>query len=267
MTISSMDALIAGFAGKTRANIWKLSTPTKGAAFHQSLMKVAGQPPAFGSNPTTAAGAIPSSSDIYAIALPTPSGSNKLYLARASFTSSNTGTLIIYDRLWHNSGLSGTSTTTQTINSTTLTRSTDGVGVEIWLEVYTALGGTATTITITYTDAANASVTGTIATSVSGTFTVAGQMYPAQMANSSVGVKSIQSCILSASTGTTGNFGLVMVKRIAEIQMNSINITSTVDAFALGMPEINASAHLGMLVLCSSSNTGAIQGSLDVIQG
>ena len=66
-------------------------------------------------------------------------GGSTAYLARLAGAISVAGSLLIYDRLVHTSGLSGTvaSPTAQTVNTTPLTRYTSGAGVECWLEWYT----------------------------------------------------------------------------------------------------------------------------------
>ena len=80
-----------------------------------------------------------------------PVGGRQKWLQAAFPTASQNGTLIVYDRILHISGLSGTVITAQTVGGT-LTRYTTGAGVFAFIEIYTAVGGTATTITMSYTN-------------------------------------------------------------------------------------------------------------------
>jgi hypothetical protein len=265
MAITTMDMLVAALNASKRYSIYKASMTSKAAGEFQSLMLAAGSPGA-GSTPATGAGAIPTNATAGSIPIVNPSGSNKEYLARLGFAGSVAGSIILYDRLWHNSGLSGTSTSAQTFTQPVLTRYTDGLGVEAFVEIYTALGSTASTFTISYTNS-----DGTAGRS--GTYTkpatapVAGQMYPISLAAGDKGIRSIQSVQLSASTGTTGNFGLVLVRRFAEIGIPVVNASNDRDSFSLGMPEIVSNSALFLMAMCSAATTGNIIGSLETIEG
>jgi hypothetical protein len=92
-------------------------------------------------------------------------------------------------------------------------------------------------------------------------------MVPFLLASGDSGVRSVQSVQLSISTGTAGNFGLTLLRRIAEIPINVTNMAQVHDAFALGMPRIYDSACLAMMVMCSTTNTGVMQGAVSLVQG
>jgi len=151
------------------------------------------------------------------------SGSNNCYLAGLSFSSAaNVPGFMVIDRMWHNSGIAVTTTTAQTINSTTLPArdeggTTDGVGVEVALEVTTATtnAGVITNCTLSYTNSdgvagRTASPNPNIpATAVATTF------IPFLLQGSDRGVRSIQSITLGTSLGG-GAVSLVMYRRIYE---------------------------------------------------
>ena len=61
------------------------------------------------------------------------------------------GILVLYDRLLHIGGLNATTTAAQTVGGS-LSRYTGGAGNQIWVEIYTQIGTTATTITANYTN-------------------------------------------------------------------------------------------------------------------
>lgn len=119
---------------------------------------------------------------------------------------------LLVDRLSHQGGLSGNVTGAQTTNLPTaaLTRYTDGVGVMVGLEVYSDLGSTNTTVTVSYTNTADvAGRAGTIAF-IDTPFDPA--FYPMPLQSGDLGVKSVESVSLAGGTGAVGNFGMTIYK-------------------------------------------------------
>jgi hypothetical protein len=139
-------------------------------------------------------------------------------VARTSVNvSSSVLTPILCDRLSHQGGLSGIVTTAQTTNLPTaaLTRSTSGVGVMAAVQIYTAIGTTQTTATVSYTNQAGTSGRTSQPFLIGGTgYREAGKMIPIMPQNGDTGFRSIESITLLASTLTAGNFGLVLFKPI-----------------------------------------------------
>lgn len=125
-------------------------------------------------------------------------------------------TLLLYDRLLHISGLSGTSTSAQNVQSgsgVVLTRNTGGVGNQIWVEIYTAIGTTATTITASYTNQAGTAGRTTVATAFGGSaLNNAQRMINLPLQAGDTGVQSVQTVTLAASTLTAGDFGVTIVR-------------------------------------------------------
>lgn len=264
MAITNLDGVVNGLSVGRRINIIKPTTTARVAGGFTSLASLAGYPPLM-ATPTSGTGRIPTSSSSDAIPFANAVGGEKNYLGRVAVQGTVAGTLVIYDRLWDNSGLVGNITTSQAVNSLPLTRYTDGDGVEIFGQVYTAIGTTASTATVTYTDSNDQTRT---ATCVMSTATSrVGEMFQFIPQGDAKGVKSIQSFILSSTTGTAGNIGLVLVRRLAEIPMPLIGVVTTNDAFALGLPEIQPNAALHLAVASSTTTTAAIIGSIDIIAG
>jgi hypothetical protein len=149
--------------------------------------------------------------------------SNQLWLSDLEFALSiaqpgGKCSAVLYDRLCHQGGLDGTSAVAQTTNLPTapLTRYTSGVGVVPCLEIYVPIGATSVTASISYTN--QAGVAGQISPDMAITngngnqgehFTVF------SLAAGDTGCRSVESVTLSASTGTVGNFGITLVKRLA----------------------------------------------------
>ena len=264
MTILNMDNLVAALASKPITPIQKASATSKGAGHFHSLWTVAGFPAA-GAAQGSVNGAIPTKATTGALNFQDAGATEDLYLGQLSMQGATIGTFFIYDRLFHNSALSGTVTTAQTFTQPSLTRHIDGVGVEIWLEWYTATGSTAVTATVSYTNSdgvAGRSGTASIIASP-----VAGQMIPVQLAAGDKGVLSVQSVTLSATTGTAGNFGVTLMKRKASIPITVANIGTVLDAVALGLPGVEDNACLAFMVQCSATNTGYMNGLTSIIAG
>lgn len=157
------------------------------------------------------------------------------------------GTLILYDRLNQQGGLSGASNTAQTTNlpTTTLTRRTSGVGVEAWWRVYTAIGTTASTATISYTNHAGTSGQTSRATTIGATgLNAADRVVPLALAVGDRGVRAVASVTLSASTGTAGACGIVLSYPYVTLPMALVGVGTLWSSFLLpGGPvdcEVNA---------------------------
>jgi len=203
MAITSRDQIIAGMQPPLR--ILKVGATMEAAGMMNSFFYTAGQP---------AAAAVPSpgingqSLTSYNGQIPfTNPASGNTNLVRFTGNAGVAGTALLHDRLWHNSGISVTTTTAQNITQPTLPPrdnkgTTDGVGVMAAIEVSTATtnAGAITNTTISYTNSSGVSGrTGTIAsfpvTAVAGTFV------EFRLNQGDVGIRSIQSITLGTSYG------------------------------------------------------------------
>lgn len=194
------------------------------------------------------------------------------YLARFVALSSNQpGQLMLVDRLWHNSGVSLTSTASQTVNSVAFPArdengTTNGAGVLIGFEIRATTGAGTPTITVTYTNSDNVgSKTGTniIATTAS---SIAGSFYPIGLASGDKGVRSIQSIQLSA-TWTSGFAGLVAYRILSVLQCGAPGISSAVDVITGGMPQMFNNTVPYLIFVPSVNTSTAVNGSITVTQG
>lgn len=207
------------------------------------------------------------------IPFPTPVGGQSVYLVGIDATQGgNIGGVLLVDRLWHNSGITSTTTTGQTVNSVTwpardISGATTGVGVQIGLEVTTATtnGSPVTNTTITYTDTAgNASNTGTITSFPANA--VAGTFVPFQLAAGDVGVTSIQTLTLGTSYGT-GVLSLVAYRVIAWVGLPVASVTGSQDFAQLGMPIMFDNSVPFLLYSLTGTAGGALFASLNYAQG
>lgn len=264
MAITTIDGLVAAIAARGIIPINKVSATSKAAGSFHSLWKVNGFP-GVGANPATGNGDIPTVATLGALNFANAGAGNQLYIGKLALQGATAGTFILYDRLWGNSGLNGTLTTAQTWTQPALTRHIDGIGVEAFLEVYTATGSTAVTATISYTNTENTPGRSGTASIVASP--VAGQMFPFILASGDVGIKSIQSVTLSATTGTAGNFGLTLMKRKCEIPISVANIGTVLDGIALGLPPLENNACVAFMVQTTATNTGQMLGTTCIIEG
>lgn len=262
MAISTLDELIA--AARQNSAIYKAAATAKGAGSFHSLWATAGLPGA-GAAAGSAAGAACSNATTGAINVAGPGGANKLYLAGLELAGATVGTFILYDRLVHTSALSGTVTTAQTVSSAALTRYTTGEGVECWFEWYAATGGTGVTATVSYTnEAGTAGRSGSVAVIAT---PVIGQLIPMTLQARDKGVRSVESVTLSATTGTAGNFGITLIKRLATVPIATANVGQILDFGSTGLPEIVSGACLAFAVLASTTSTGILGGLIKTAEG
>lgn len=144
----------------------------------------------------------------------------------------NPGVYLVCDRLSHQGGLSGTvfGAPGQTTNLPTaaLTRYTGGEGVMLGLTIYSAVGGTATTVTASYTNQAGAGSRTTVATQFGGAgFNNQHRMIMLPLQDGDTGVRSVQSVTLAASTTTAGNFGVTLFRPLYVLCVESTSGVSS----------------------------------------
>jgi len=161
--------------------------------------------------------------------------------------------------------------------SESLTRYTDGVGVQIMaVEVASQIGGVS--FFVTYTNSAGVAgrvtptvtcntqtTVGTIITTAAATAGCAGPFLPLQAGD--LGVRSIQSCTFL--TGDVGLVSLVMVKPLATLGVYDLQAPAEKD-FALDnpatLPRIYDDAYLNLICLPSGSvASGQIMGTIETV--
>lgn len=267
MALSTYDSIVAalGSGGGEDAFFCKDSITTTAGRWY-SLFKSTSIPSA-GSTPSTGAGDAPTAATAGALQFTNPSGTNQKYLLSFGGGGPTAGQLMLYDRLVTTSGLDGTNTGSQTVNSTALTRHTDGVGVQCAVEVYTALGATPRTLTVTYTNSdGTAGRTGTI--SIPASPQAQSFIIPMSLQSGDKGVQSVQSVQLSGSTGTAGNFGITLFYPIALIAFNANDYKERDMVLQLSnLPTLQSNSCLAIAALATTTSLGQIMGTLKTVQG
>lgn len=174
------------------------------------------------------------------------------------------------DLLNHSGGLSGTLTTAQTTNLPTaaLTRHTSGAGVMAGLIIYTIIGSVATTVTISYTNQAGTPGRISTATQIGANgFREAGSLIPIPLAAGDTGVRSVQSVTLAGTTGTAGNFGVVLFKPLQMMALNDMMGSMPLDAVSSGgiigsLCEVHPDACLTVATINGAAQLATVHGAI-----
>lgn len=226
--------------------------------------------PAAGSAPTTAV--VPDRTTAGALSQVNSGGTQRILRVILSWASPG-GMLTIADRLSHQGGLSGTSGSAQTTNLPTagLTRQTTGVGVLAGLEIYTQIGATGTTVSVSYTNQAGTSGQVSPAATWGGTgFREASRLLLIPLASGDRGVRAVASVTAAGTTGTAGNFGVTLLYPLVTIPFNLDFGVEDQDVEALyGMgtwfPKVDTDACLFNVVhTANNASTGVIAGEIHI---
>lgn len=276
MAIDTPAKMDAALATAQSFEIIKVSATAEGAATYHSLWKL-GNVPVAGSNPpayTAGSGYIPTRATTGALNYTLPAGGQETRIIQGAIVGGTVGTLYVYDRLWACSGFNTTTLTAQNVTTPgTLTAARDPLnGLDVWPfgEVYTAPGATTATWTLTGTDAAgNTNRTWTY-THPANAESV-GQMFRFFPGGGSpaatMGIRQVTSLTCSASSGTAGDVGITLLRELATIPLMNTNIATMMDYAQFGRTVVYDDACLALKVLCTTTNTGLIQGRLFLGQG
>jgi len=226
--------------------------------------------PAGGAVPTSAA--IPDRTTTGALPFVAATGGRDLHLIGASVTPLTAGVYLLYDRLFHRGGLSGTSTADQTVQgspaSPALTRNTGGAGNMAWYEIYTVIGTTGTTLTMTYTNqAGTGSQTSTINIGATG-FREVTRAQRIPLAAGDTGIQAIEKVKLTASTATAGDFGITIAQPLAWIPVGAAGTAGWRDYTTglPGIPVINPDACLALMFLPAAATAPEIWGCFATVE-
>lgn len=267
MAITTLDGVIAGM--QYPREIIKAVSGTMVAGRPFSYFYTAGQPGA----------AVPSTAGVAGEALTSYPGqlpftnpvSGNTYLARFAAQTTAAGTLVLADRLWHNSGLTITSTSPQTINSVGFPPRDDlgasnGDGIIIGVEVTSTVGAGTPTLTISYTNTNDVSgrtatnVVPTVASSLIGTF------YPIGLQAGDVGVKSVQTYTQSA-TWTSGSVCLVAYRILARLTQSAANTPVAIDALTGGFVRLHDNTVPFFIIKPAATTSSTVSGHVIWTQG
>ena len=264
MAIDNYDKLIRALGQSQLLQIDKQSISNQAASSLTSLWAAGGIP---------APGAAPTDPEICtkdllgAFPFNNPGLGDLSYLGGAWLAGTISHLLIGYDRLTHRAGLSGATTTAQSVGLSIPTgrgAAVDGSGVDWFVEIYTLIGTTVVTATVAYTDQTDTARTTTI--SLGGaSFNRPGRLsriFP----NPGETIKTITS-ITHATTGTPGNYGITCGKRLFAAPMGTPNIGVNRDFAEISMPQVPNNACIWLVLNSSGANSGDMRGALTMLQG
>ncbi|MCC6989933.1 MAG: hypothetical protein IT181_13090 [Acidobacteria bacterium] len=267
MALSTLDSLIAG--AQQPRDFVKAVTGTLVAGRPHSLFYLAGTPGAAaapspgigGAALTTYAGQLPFTNPA--------SGESKLLAMSAMATQA--GQLWLCDRLWHNSGITITSTSAQAftgaadIPARDINGAASGHGVYAGVEVSSVVGAGTPTLTLEYTNQAGTTAKtatnqiATVASSIAGTF------YPIGLASGDTGIRRATGLTLSA-TWTSGTIHVVLYRVIAKVNVGA-NIPGAIDALSGALAKMYDNTVPFLVFVPNTTTTANISGSAQWAQG
>jgi len=276
MAILSVDNVVAAMTQRSQAlNIAKASIGTQGAGGFTSLWRATGLP---GQGAIPGAAAICDKDLLGALPWTNPGGSYEAHLARCFLVSGNTGTDVWFlDRLAHMGGLSGATTGNQTVSvditgsgSNLVERAGDYTDVLWFAEIYTDIGTSAQTCTVTYTrkpgGVGNTGQTTTFSLGGASPLNQDSRTYQIIPAGTDV-IQSIETVSIGTTTGTAGSWGITAARRLTTVSLGLANAGVVFDWAQLGLPRVYDDACLTMIVVCGTTSSGTLQGALRAIAG
>jgi len=261
MGFSSYDDLISEITTNGKSLEWKfmkLGAAAQAAGQWESLWYQAGNPGA-GGNPAGTPGTSYSNAS-GSMHWDDKSTDTKHILTFGGATTHNM-TLAVYDRLVAVSGISLASTGAKTVNSTSLPRYTNGIGVEAWLEITTATTTTAPVVNMDYVDDGDVS-----RTSPNLTFPAAATVLrwcgAMPLTAPSKGVKSVTNLNV-VTAAAAGACNVVLLYPLAEIPLlaNIWNERDLVLQLA-ALPRVYDGASLALMFMASATTAPTIYGRL-----
>ena len=264
MAIQTHDQLVAAHVNPLMWASFTKSALTSVANRWQSMWAAGGTPGA-GAAPTSAA--IPTKATTGALVnFPTITGGLTAYGDFSAVSDSTAATqVLIFDRLCHMGGLNGTLTTAQTVSTIAPNRgdTTNFSNCVAFFEVYTAIGATIATATISYTNPAGTS--GKTAAITLPASAAAGNLFMFPFAAGDQAVKTVENVTLSISTGTAGNFGITVARLVGAINVPVVGAQAPSALSTMGVVPENAC--LWAVVIPPSTSSGIVQGAIKLIQG
>lgn len=267
MAITSLDGALAGM--KPPNDFCKGATPTLVAGRPHSLFYLGGWPGAAiaptpgigGAALTTYPGQLPWANP----------GAGNSYLARLQAMCTIPGTLLLCDRLWHNSGISNSITTEQTFTGSATIPARDnngaqvGDGVYAALEIYTASTANTPTLTLKYKNQAGATVTAnSIDSAVAATPIGAFLRFPLNAGET--GIQNAVSFTMS-TTWTTVACGIVLYRILARLELCAAFTPNAIDALTSGFVRLYDNTVPFLVFIPSTTTASNISGHMIVTQG
>lgn len=279
---SSLSDLISeATTGGKRQDWWYYkvgSGAVTGASW--SLWELSGFPPAGSAPSAIPGGSVPTNATVGAIPFVNPGGGDTLHITTIqSQASTAPNTLLMYDRTFHASGVSATSTSAQAVSGTpTRYATTTSPGVFAFPEVTTTLGATASNLTMQYTDQAGNTAENAPAIAMTTSAAATGRRIPLGSAapfgwfiplnSADTGLRTITNLTLSASM-TAGVFNIVMGKPLAWVPQPVANSMVVMDGInsAFSLVEVLTNACLAFIEMKGVGSSTTYTGTVTMVAG
>lgn len=198
--------------------------------------------------------------------------SGNAYLAQLRTTLGYAGTLLLCDRLWDARPAVNVATA-QTITSPSLPArdalgQTNGLGIQMGIEVVAAASATAATISMSYTNSGgSAGSTGAFIDLPTAAAPAIGRFYRIGMQAGDLGVQSVQT-VTFASDWTTGTIQLVAYRVLAKLDLPLVNTANMIDVVSGAFPQIyNGSCLFFIVIPAVGGSTSSLSGVYVETQG
>jgi hypothetical protein len=270
VAITSLDGVLAG---AQPCIAWaKNVTATLVAGRPTSLFTLAGNPgPGTPNTGLTGANYSSSSTIPNGILYHTDPGSGDSYLARFLAECTQAGTVLLCDRLW-DCGPATASTSAQSISQPTLPArdaqgTTNGLGVQLAIEIVAATSSTAAVISVNYTNSGGtASRTGTFIDLPTAATNAIGNFYRIGLQAGDQGVRSVQSVTFSTDW-TSGTLALVAYRVLAMLELSQAIVPNAIDAVTAGFPQLFNGVCPFMVFLPNTTTASNLSGCYVETQG
>jgi hypothetical protein len=139
----------------------------------------------------------------------------------------------------------------------------------VWAEIYTIIGASSTTITMSYTDQGAASGNTSIATAFGGTgFREVTRCIMLPLAAGDTGVQAVASVTVLATTSTAGDFGVTVGHPLARFAISQTGASGWRDFVTglPGVPEIQTDACLALMWIPNSTTAPELYGCVSFVE-
>ena len=267
MAITNLDGALAGM--KPPVDFCKGATPTLVAGRPHSLFYLGGWPGAAVAPTPGIGGAVLTT---YAGQLPWANpGAGYSYLARLQAMATIPGTLLLCDRLWHNSGISNSLTSEQTFTGSAIIPARDNNGAQVGDGVYAAVemstASTANTPTLTLKYVNNAGATVSVASmdaTVAATPIGAFLRFP--LLAGETGVRQAVS-ITASLAWTTAVYSVVLYRILARLEFGAAFVPNAIDVLTSGFTRLYDNTVPFLVFIPSTTTASNINGHMIVTQG
>lgn len=198
--------------------------------------------------------------------------SGNTYLSRFVAQVTQPGTVLLCDRLWHNSDIDETSTSEQLFTGSAqipardANGTTDGDEVYAAVEVSSLMGAGTPTITLKYTNqdgTQNQTATNIMPVN---TASIAGTFYPIGLAAGDTGIQKAQSITLSA-TMTSGVIHVVLYRVLARLEITTAHVPNALDVLTSGFPRVYDNTVPFLVFIPQTTTTSQLRGEVIFAQG